>query len=774
MAMAVRIAIRLGVSVAVMGTACGLAPPSWAQQATPSAGAMDFAPMKLADALNIISERTGVRIDYDSDAADRVESAPVSGARSAADAVRQAVRGTGLNVRRENGGFLVSRDIMVVARRDEAETRVLVRQASTSDRSGQTLREVPRNTQIISARTIAEQQSLDVNDILRNAGGVTTNPGNSQGGATYTVRGFASGGLVNGVAGSGNFGVTLGSSQPIANIERVEVLKGPDALLAGANNLGGNINVVTKRPSADRLLAASIDTGSFGLFRAVGDVNGALTKDRKLTARLTGSLQRANRSYGGYRGAEDDLLAPSLRYKNSRSDFIVAASFSRSITPQPAYTFYDVPSATLLQVPTGRFLFTPDQYLRVTQRRYSADLTQRIGDHITLVARGQHEQISLRFHQYSYAGVNRAGLPGYFVIGSAQRGRSNAIDTYARLTGSVGGIKATANIGYNHSDGSALYLNPPVTQTVRIPSIFDTSIPVPPLLDPNVRNILSNFSQDGVYAQGLIEFWKLHITGGFRRNWYANDSYLYSRNTPGTPNSASATTPNLGAVLDVTPNISIFGNYVEGFQPAGTQRTYLGERLPNIESLNKEVGLKIDLFNKNAILNASYFWLKQSNSVFSDPAHPGFFIAQDGQLGEGVDVNVAGTLLPGWTVQSSFTRTEYRRSVVTATAQVVTNQPRDKYSLYTTYRHRVSNDTRLGVGVGLYGQSSSWASISRQFSVPASRQLDVNLFGETGRLSLNLGVRNLLDRRNYGSTSTVGFIPINEPRNWRLTAGYRF
>ncbi|GAA3268344.1 hypothetical protein GCM10020258_39530 [Sphingomonas yabuuchiae] len=134
----------------------------------------------------------------------------------------------------------------MTARRDEAETSVLVRQATTSDRNGLGLRHQPRNTQVITAKTIEEQQALNITDILRNAGGVSVLGNNPNSGASYTIRGFGAGGLVNGLTTSSQYGVAAGADQPVANIERVEILKGPDAILAGFGNLGGNINVVTK------------------------------------------------------------------------------------------------------------------------------------------------------------------------------------------------------------------------------------------------------------------------------------------------------------------------------------------------------------------------------------------------------------------------------------------------------------------------------------------------------------------------------------------------
>jgi hypothetical protein len=201
-----------------------------------------------------------------------------------------------------DGGLSVVGDIVVTARRDEAETNVLVRQASTSDRTGLSLREQPRNTQVISAKTIEEQQGLSVVDALQNAGGVTAQANNYAGNPSYTVRGFYAAGLVNGLPG--------GAAQPIANVERVEILKGPDAILSGFGSLGGNINVVTKKPSAEERLTASMDAGSLGLVRGVIDANNAINADKTLSGRvvasaLSGRQELAVRAVAALQGPAD-------------------------------------------------------------------------------------------------------------------------------------------------------------------------------------------------------------------------------------------------------------------------------------------------------------------------------------------------------------------------------------------------------------------------------------------------------------------------------------
>ena len=139
------------------------------------------------------------------------------------------------------------------------------------------------------------------------------------------------------------------------------------------------------------------------------------------------------------------------------------------------------------------------------------------------------------------------------------------------------------------------------------------------------------------------------------------------------------------------------------------------------------------------------------------------------QRGRGIDLNIAGQLLPGWTVTGSYTRTKYALLTTTPTQYTVARQPRDTYSLYSHYRTKIADGVTGGMSAGLYGRSSSYADVLGLYVVPAARQIDVNGFLSIAGFDLNLGIRNIFDRRNYNTTTSFSYVPVDEPRNVRLT-----
>ncbi len=771
--------ILLGAASLGVIAAASVALPSSAAAQAARKGNVSLSAMPMEAALRAIAAQTGETINFDPDAVKGLTSQPVQGARNARRAVQAAIAGTGLTViPGAQEGLVVVNEIVVTARRDEAETSVLVRQATTSDRNGLGLRDQPRNTQVITAKTIEDQQALDITDVLRNAGGVSTQFNNPGGGSTYTVRGLNASGLINGLSAAGQYGITAGASQPVANIERVEILKGPDALLAGFDNLGGNINVVTKKPSAEERLAVSFDMGSFGLVRGVIDANNAITANNKLSGRVVASAQTMDRNFGGYTGNKNWLFAPSLRFKDRLTDIVIGASLSNDINGLTPYTLFNRMNRQIIDRDPSVPIYSSNQQIRQDTSRFYFDATRAVTSGIDIVVRGLHDQTHLGLDLYPLSYSTRRNNLQLAIRGSAQRGTSNAIDGFVRIKAHIADVvKMRLNVGYNFSKGfseslsSTQYIVINDAPAGTIPLGVNNTLAVQPRPAVNPASYRTGSQQEGLYGQAMVEVWKLKVLGGVRKSWYENTFEFYGT-PPAAPNRANATSPNFGVIFDATSDFSIFANYIKGVSPV-TSLAFDKSQLPNITTTNKEAGVKLDLFHKRATINASYFDVMQDNVLLADPAHPGFLLPGPGQRGRGVDLNVVGQILPGWTVQGSFTRTNYKLLVPTTTRTVAAQQPRDTYSLYSTYRTRITDDVSGGIGGGLFGRSSSFADFLGQYVVPAAHQVDVNGFVSYKGFDINLGIRNLFDRRNYGVTTSPDFVPYGETRNVRLSISKR-
>src|SRR5690606_3805425 len=143
--------------------------------------------------------------------------------------------------------------------------------------------ENPQVYTIVSADLFKQQAITNFDDALKNVPGIyklweSTGRG-GDGASYYALRGFeAQATMINGLPG-----LTSGSLDP-ANIERIEVIKGPSGTLFGGNliSYGGLVNTVTKKPYAGFGGEVSYTAGSFGLNRVTADINAPLKGDNVL------------------------------------------------------------------------------------------------------------------------------------------------------------------------------------------------------------------------------------------------------------------------------------------------------------------------------------------------------------------------------------------------------------------------------------------------------------------------------------------------------------
>ncbi|MEM7099871.1 MAG: TonB-dependent receptor [Pseudomonadota bacterium] len=192
--------------------------------------------------------------------------------------------------------------------------------------------ETARSIQVIPEQIILDQEAQDLREVLRNVSGVQAR--NESGGTTdsFIIRGFETVNIWrDGLQISRN-------SQRIqtANIEQVEVVKGPDALLSGEASPGGRINVITKLPKAEarRTLSATFD--EYGRKELLLDLTGPLAGSDQLLYRLVAFTEDSDtfRETNTDANIQRDLVAPSLIWRiNDRHALTAAFEYTSGELP---------------------------------------------------------------------------------------------------------------------------------------------------------------------------------------------------------------------------------------------------------------------------------------------------------------------------------------------------------------------------------------------------------------------------------------------------------
>ena len=426
-----------GISILGLGLAVAQVPPTAAAPAVNRT--YSIAPGPLAQVLRAIASTSGQAIAFDEKEVDKYTSGAVSGSLTVQQAVAQALGGTGLVYEQKKSGEIAVHitslaTVTILAKRDQAETSFKADKSDTTTRSGTDLMDVPGSITIITSKVLETQQATNVVDALNNVSGVnlTESP---QGLNTFSIRGFNdAGATVNGVNSQS------ASITNIYDVERIEVLKGPQAILSGSGSLGGGINIVTKKPQADPLASILLQYGSHGDATIVGDATSALTDDKRLSYRLIASKARASSSQGGFGGRDGESLLPQLRWKDAGTDLIVGLTYNKTHSPVPEYTF-GRQDGVILPAPSARLGNANDGF-DVNDRGAFYELEQKVVNNITFVSRFQRSLTKLTIHLWNPFGLDYDdgaapdmpnGKVSFDSSPSFQTTRTTASDNYFRL-----------------------------------------------------------------------------------------------------------------------------------------------------------------------------------------------------------------------------------------------------------------------------------------------------------------------------------------------------
>lgn len=268
----------------------------------------------------------------------------------------------------------------------EQDSGYMVDTTSSATRTFSDLIDVPQSISVVTRDLMDSQQIRTVADAVRNVAGVQYVDG-ADSLPSFQIRGFNPGngmtdGMPNSIVGMGDF-------PPLIGVERVEVLKGPEAILGDSNDFGGLINLVMKKPQSDPVKEFSYSVGKYGDTQAGIDLAGPLGISNELTYRLVLSGEYADRTTQGYDGQRSSYLAPSIGWRSATTKLIVGAERIVNRLPIPDHTILlndSVSSAS----PPGILLGNPDDHSTYKTSRFYYTFEHRLGDVWTFRSRGQY------------------------------------------------------------------------------------------------------------------------------------------------------------------------------------------------------------------------------------------------------------------------------------------------------------------------------------------------------------------------------------------------
>ncbi|MBB6247063.1 TonB-dependent receptor [Rhodanobacter sp. A1T4] len=648
---------------------------------------------------------------------------------------------------------------------------------SAATRSDESLIDVPQSISIVTRDLMDSQQIRTVADAVRNVAGVQSLDG-SDGLPLFQIRGFYTGngmtdGMFNSIDGSGDY-------PPLIGVERVEVVKGPEAIVGDSSSnddFGGLINVVMKKPQSTPVHELSYTVGRYGDVQLGVDLAGPLGNNNGLTYRLVLSGEYADHTAQGYHGQRSSYVAPSIGWQGDSTKLIVGVQRTVNRVPIPDHTIL-LDDSVGSSSPPGILLGNPSDHSTFQTSRFYYLFEQQLGNDWMIRSRGQyvHQRTNLQ------TWILDDPTPDGDVDATAESYRY--ADAYYTLQNDItatfyqGMLTHNVTVGFDYSRsrvGSSDYVfNDAGSGPYNIFS-SPSLLPVRAVLDPTTDFYQpgSAWSTDsGLFLQDQItvgQHWELLLA--LRRSAYELSTYDENDN-PWNLQKAQWV-PNAGLVYKMTPNIAFYGSTASGFQP-DTLLGKNGRPLAPAMSRQIEAGAKFNLFDNRVRLTASWYRIMLDRSVDLFSLEPPYFaIPGPGQTNRGVEIEFTGRIAPGMDITSSYTQAR----VLNHDGTLATGSPRQRFNLWASYRVQSGVLQGWGAAAGVLARSRSLGQTTDDdtyFHIPGQASVDANVSYQAHQWSMTLGVKNLFGRRLYSDDFDETFVPLRNRRSLLLTGTYDF
>ena len=647
--------------------------------------------------------------------------------------------------------------------------------STTGTRTDTPLRDTPQSISVVTRSLIGDQAMASMADVVRYVPGVTMGQGEGHRDAP-TIRGNSSTAdfFVDGVRDDAQY------LRDVYNVERVEVLKGPNAMVFGRGGGGGVINRVTKEAGAAEPKELQLEVGSWAHRRATIDLGEATTDG--IAGNAAGRLNAVYENSGSFR---DDVrltrygvnptvkLAPGERttVRAGYEYFVDARSVDRGI---PSYL--GRPAATAPST-----FFGDEDLSHSSARNHSGSVvlehaTKR-GVTVRNAARYAHYD---KFYQNVFprdvlTGGSAVTLAGY----SSATTRSNLFDQLD-VVGGVGSgpvwhtLLAGVEIGRQQTSnfrrtayftgGGTLDTVPFARPTASAPVDFQQSATD---ADNDIDVMTSAlYVQDQV---ALSARWQAIL--GLRYERFALTAANH-REASRLRREDSMFSPRAGVVFKPSEEASLYASYGTSHLPsAGDQFSSLTVTTRSLEPerfTSYEIGGKWDLGGASSV-TAAVYRLDRTNSSARDPLDPARIVQTGMQRTSGFELGVAGAPTARWQVAAGFSAQRARiESSTTAAAAGATVPlvPRRTISLWNRY----DLSTMFGIGAGVIEQARSYASIDNTVILPRFSRVDAALFFTLNpNIRAQVNVENVANVRYFPTSQGNNNILPGAPRSFRVS-----
>lgn len=637
--------------------------------------------------------------------------------------------------------------------------------------------ENPQVYNTVTAELMKEQLVTTFNDALKNATGITRlweSTGRGGDGAEYfSMRGFSvQPTMINGLPGINN-----GSIDP-ANIDAIEVLKGPSGTLFGSSliSYGGLINIVTKKPYSTFGGEISYLSGSYGMDRLTADVNIPLNSD--VSVRINTAYQKEN-SFQDAGFNKSFFFAPSLSYKvNDKLSFLINTEFTNRNSANAPMIFlsrYAPLSFNSIELFERNYKksFTSNE-LSISNPTFNlqAQMFYKLSDQWTSqTVLSRSNSSTSGYYSYLFDASNGNDFTRFI---SKRNGETLTTDIQQNFIGDfkIGNLRnrLVAGVDYYKSDlrnGSSGWVG---NGTVSLRDGADTG----DVTQAGVDNLLvgsfegNSTAQTEVisaYASNILNITeKLSAMASLRIDHFKST-------TETEEDSQTAVSPKFGLVYQLIDNkVSFFGNYMNGFTNVTPQQVSdIDGTNTKIKSFDPEhanqyeFGLKTNLYKEIISATISYYNIDVKNRLMTDPNNINNSI-QGGEVNsKGVELSFTANPAKGFNIIAGFSnnKSEVIRETLDAGYLGLRPEEAGPETLVNFWANYTLATGKLkGFGIGFGGNyASEYKTLNRRnigtFTLPSYTVLNSALSYSNNKINLAIKFNNILNEKYYSGWSTV-------------------
>ena len=657
----------------------------------------------------------------------------------------------------------------------------------SATRTDTPLVDVPQAISVVTARQIEDQAMRSLADVLRYVPGAMIGQGEGHR-DQITIRGNNSTAdfFVDGLRDDIQY------YRPLYNLQRVEVLRGPNAMIFGRGGGGGIVNRVTKTPLLQPLLSGNAAATSFGGWQTELDLN------QPVSSALSLRLNAVREEFASHR----DLFEGRLIAANPAARLLLGPDTGIGLS----YEYVDDERTVDRGIPSARAGTIADPALPLAGHRDtffgSRDVNRT--DFAAHIVRGTFEhmfapelRLTTRLLYADYDKAYRNAFAATAVRPAAGGGQEVGFEAYGdafqrenlfsqtdlvwrSATGGVShtllagfefGRQDTGNQRVNGFFGQARRVFVPVAERIALPAIEFRGGGA-----NGERGTQSRADIFAAYAQEQAEIGPFELLAGIRYDRFAMrvDDRVAATAAARTDHLWS---PRLGLVFHPVEDMSLYASYGRSFLPqSGDQFNSLDVTAAALEPErfdNYEIGAKWEP-RSGFYLAAAAYRLDRANTRAVDPADPRRIVQTGEQRSRGIEVEAVGQLNSSWQLSAGYA---YQEAEITRTTQAapagrqVPQVPRHQAFVWTRYDFAPG----IGAGLGVAHQSRSFASISNAVLLPAFTRVDAGLFFRLAEgVEAQLNVENLLDAGYFPTAHNDNNITTGAPRNVRATVRLRF